>query len=121
MTSNLLYRKNAIFAKVDVCSEEKFVINCAVVGCINDTLYQCYLCEKYTCFNHANSLAHDKSVSNLHACDICYLDNNLNDVIVATQHHNNKKGAFGECMEKFKRFISFEWIHNVGFKVKPVG
>ena len=120
MTSNLFYRKNAIFVKVDVCNEEKSAIQCAINGCIYDCLYQCYLCKKYTCFHHSNSLSDHKTVGNLHACDICYLDNNLNDVIVATQHHNNKKSIWGKSMEKFKRFISFEWIYNIEFKIKPM-
>ena len=121
MSSKLLYRKNAIFTKVDICNEEKFAMDCCIDGCIYDSLYCCYLCKNYTCFHHANNLGDNKKNGSLYACDICYKNDNLNDVIVATQLHNNKKGVLGEFMEKFVRFISFEWIHHVGFKVKPVG
>jgi len=120
MSNNLLHRKNAVFTKVDICNEEKCAMNCGIDGCIYDSLYCCYLCKNYTCFHHTTSLDDDKTNRSLHACENCYMDDNLNDVTVATQLHNKKKGVLGEFMEKFIRFISFEWVHHVGFKVKPV-
>ena len=119
-----MYRKNAIFAKVDVCNEEKCAMNCGIEGCIYDSLYCCYLCKNYTCFHHTTSLGGDKKNECLHACYHCYNDDRLNDIIVATQLHNKKKGALGEFLgeflEKIIQFINFKWVHHVGFKVKPV-
>lgn len=119
MTSNILYRKNAILAKVHHFQEEKCDLYCSIDGCIHNSFYLCYMCKNYTCIHHTNNLGGDKN-NHTYACTGCYLDERFNDVIVATQLHNNRKGFWGELREKIVRFISFEWIHHVGDKVKPI-